>query len=276
MAKYLTLILFMTTSFVMSNAYASKELAMIYYNPTSGIQTEDLVYKRVKQDLKSDFLIRDEKVSIERATHNLLAKKGLCVRNLIKTHERRKHYVFSEPMTYFLGLQVYTLPPVAPEIASETTLEGLIAHKRKLVLGVENERSYGDYVDQVLANTPKGISIYTKHGPEDEGQMHSMLMKGRVDIVVEYPAVMAFFNEQANISDQEQPVALSMEGFPPLASGRIACRNTPLGRRFVERVNQSLKVIKSTDAYMDWHLDYVPKSLQHDFLNKLSHELVNS
>ena len=34
MAKYLTLILFMTTSFVMSNAYASKELAMIYYNPS--------------------------------------------------------------------------------------------------------------------------------------------------------------------------------------------------------------------------------------------------
>lgn len=262
--------IFLLLGLLLSSAsYAEQSIIKVYNNDAGGVQTETLVFNSIRQEM-ADLHILQENAGIERSLRNIQMGDGLCARNLVKNNERSQYLTFTKPTTYFLGLQAYVMPGTQITVRDGDDFGTIIRNNPKVIVGIEHERSYGDNIDLILNSLESRFSLYEKHGPENAGQIHSMLIHGRVDLILEYPSVMAFYNNRAHVPKEQQPVAINVKDFPTLVSGHIACKNSPLGLRFVEQVNAAMERIKGSESFLKWHLDYIPKPLHQEFRTRLS------
>ncbi|MFC3031864.1 hypothetical protein ACFOEE_04980 [Pseudoalteromonas fenneropenaei] len=257
-------------AFLLSGAaYAVPTKIKIYHNPSVGVQTEALVFEAVR-NLLPQYSLFEEEASVDRALKNVQQKDGLCVRNLLKNKERSEYLLFSEPLTYFLGLNVYASPKlIDTQTHTFASLQELFAKQPNWVLGVEKERSYGDAIDNLIRTLP-AKQLYRKDGSENEAQMHAMLVANRIDILFEYPSVIAYHNSFKALLRENQPIALAVTEISPLASGRIACIDTPETRAFLDDFNTQLKQLYNTSQFMEWHLNYISPSLHAQFQHAFS------
>jgi uncharacterized protein (TIGR02285 family) len=79
------------------------------------------------------------------------------------------------------------------DIPRGSSLKYLLEHT-KLRLGIEKDRSYGESLDKILKNNtdPKIIQVTASSGSD---VLIKMLIAGRVDYILEYPHVIAYYNK---------------------------------------------------------------------------------
>lgn len=236
-------------------------------SPNNALLTEQLVFTALQQEL-TGYRIDIEAASVERALKSVLVGRGTCVRNLVKTSERQAQLVFSQPTTFFLGLRVFASPEFAHtfEIYPYSLTE-LVALKPKALLGVDQDRSYGEEMDKQFQTLPSK-NVYFRAGQENESLLHDMLLSQRLDLLIEYPSVVQFFNVKKHIPQAKQPIMLPLTTSQPLQFGHLACANTALGRQVIQQVDRLLSQFYQTSAYWQWHLDFIATPYQTEFLQK--------
>ncbi|MCF2826826.1 hypothetical protein L3V43_10540 [Pseudoalteromonas sp. L23] len=248
-----------------SIAQPQPQAITIYNNPSQGVLTESRVFSYLQSQL-TQFEITQSDASVDRALKNIAGGEGECVRNLVVNKARSKTLLFSEPTTYFLGLQVFAAPSAQLSSAqTEQNLEALLTSHPKWLLGVEKERSYGDIADAMIQQTPPD-QLYVKEGSENEAQMYSMLMSKRFELLLEYPSVITYHAKDAS----EKPVPIAISGFAPFITGHIACWDTPVTRGFLAAVNSVLAGLTVDERFINWHLEFIDKSLHDTFKQQFS------
>jgi len=108
--------------------------------------------------------------------------------------------------------------------------------------GIVRLRSYGQLIDQAIE---KGLVaqdrlIYTS-GRYGSRQLFEMLLNKRIDMMLEYPWVSAYFasvdKEGLSKSATEELVSLTISDFPSHTPAYVACSKTEQGRLFLEQLN---------------------------------------
>lgn len=244
---------------------AEAEELTIYSSDLEVVQTEAFVFQAIQQKV-TQYKLNKVSSGLERGIRNVMHGKGHCVRNLLKTAARSQRLIFSEPFTYFLGLQAFVRPKVKiAALENIITLSQLLAANPKLIVGIEKGRSYGDIADAEIRKIDPQ-QAYVKQGNDNEAQMLAMLANQRFDLLLEYPSVVSYFLNDNRVRRDDQPRQITLAQFPALVGGRLACIDTPQTRDFIAQVNKHLVLLKQQPAYLKWHLDYIEPQLQELFV----------
>lgn len=220
----------------------------ILEGPLAGQGLNDGIRTWLQREL-TQFEHRDTEGNLARLL--ALAREGqtVCSVNLLRTPERERDLVYSEPatvsLTLHLILRVETWRAMG-EPASLSVAE--IATRTDLSGAVELGRPYSADIDTVLDS-----SRSTRRMTVQGSQIFRMLVQNRLDWTVEYPFVVEYLAR-----DVEDPwVAIPISEAPPFVVGHIACARTEDGGRVIARVDEVLRDIRLDPAYSDiitrWH-----------------------
>ncbi len=214
-----------------------------------------------------DYRIELATASLPRIKMLLFKKEELCILNRIKTPEREEYSVFSQPVNLYPGLKLYYLdsklkfpPGLTKNNINFMTLPKLFEFFPDKILGLSLGRSYGKNVDKQIAHLSEK-NVFIRIGQNGIDSLKQMLIKKRVDFIIEYPA--------------DMKIELNGEslGFSELANnnayilGYIACSKTEKGHQMVKDINQALSSLYALEAFYHAHTLYIEESYIASFKN---------
>lgn len=287
MLKYILIILLLSPISVAQGAKNIEKIPFTFYSLGSATNyatkieksTEDIIFKMIFKQLP-EYQLSIKKTNYETAFNNIVKSNNSCLRNIIKTSEREKSFLFSKPQTLFMGLRLYYNPHLAPAKIQE--IKDLPLHKvfdidNKLTIGIEEGRAYGSKLTKQLDNLPH-TNKFVKIGSDGQNLMIYMLLKGRFDMMFEYPEVMNYKRKQ--MSSNELLYSASLPNMEPLIFGRIACSKSELSKELLSKIDNILSDIYKSEAYKDAHLELVKdknqiifNGLYTDFVNDLENNM---
>lgn len=202
-------------------------------------------------------------VPIARLNLQLKATPNGCAVSRVKTKARLKENVFSLPMSVYMGLRLYFLPSTSMKANLSNNKNQLISLKRVFdtypnrVLGTNRGRSYGDKLDRQMALLDRS-NLVERGGKNAETSASKMLLRKRVDYLVEFPVFMK------RIMDAEpgKPTlsSWSIAGSTPYIVGHIACAKTDIGKAFIKQIDEALLHLYQTPAFYQAHTRYLDAS----------------
>ncbi|NQU14596.1 MAG: hypothetical protein HQ561_10625 [Desulfobacteraceae bacterium] len=132
--------------------------------------------------------------------------------------------------------------------AKSVSLDRLLGNK-KLVFGTASDRLYGPELDAVLKKHEGAKNIYRRTSVDTLGGLLGMMLKGRVDYLVEYPVAVNYAAKKAGVWDQLAILAIEENSDAPPIRGAIRCTDTEWGRKVIEEVNAILRKIRPSEGY---------------------------
>ena len=235
--------------------------------------TEALVLKMILQQLPEyDINFRD--VDYDTAFNNITTGDNACLRNLIKTPARDEYFIFSQPQTLFLGLRVYFSPSMNSDYMNnfeQLSISEIIDENPELHIGIEGNRAYGNHISKELEELPS-VNKFMRFESDGENLMIAMLLKGRFDMLLEYPEVMDFKSRQ--ILPDVTLRSISPKSSEPLIYGRLACSQSDASSQFIKKFNNALDKIYHSDTYLSAHLALIKKPHQKLFTELFSDFLI--
>ena len=220
--------------------------------PSPSSYTEHLVLS-----LLNKYNIKLKYTSAKRINTEIKNSTNTCSANRIKTKERSKYAFFSTVQNIYLGHKLYRLAQVPPlpsilfNTRNElTSLSALFQHLPKLVLGIGDDTSYGEYLDDKISNLDKA-NIYSRGGSRRIFALNEMLFRKRVDFIIFYPS------EISLITPQNQHLeSYTISGSPSYILGHFSCSKSNLGKKVIADINKILSKAYLTEdfynAYQQW------------------------
>lgn len=167
----------------------------------------------------------------------------VCNPSSIKTSEREK-------IAYFTEAALIT--PIARVLMRKTDWQDRLKGVNKLsitdyidanngVFGVVSQRSYGEKIDEVLAvSIASGKQIIQTYGEHGSRQLYEMLVHGRIDMMIEYPWVIAYFKKTLEAQPIEV-VNLEIADFPRFSPAYVACSRNTAGKIVIDKLNKFIR-----------------------------------
>ena len=112
--------------------------------------------------------------------------------------------------------------------------------------GIVRLRSYGQLIDDAIEQglVAQNRLMYTS-GRYGSRQLFEMLLNKRIDMMLEYPWVSAYFasvdKDGLSKSAEEELVSLTISDFPGHTPAYVACSKTQSGRQFLNKLDQFIK-----------------------------------
>ncbi|MCF8083141.1 MAG: TIGR02285 family protein [Deltaproteobacteria bacterium] len=119
----------------------------------------------------------------------------------------------------------------------------------QMVLGTARGRLYGPPLDAVLKEYANAENIYHRAGKDTLEGLLGMLLKGRVDYLIEYPVSIKYAAKKAGVLDRIETLPLKENSDCPPVRGAIRCPDTPWGRNMIREINQILIELRDLPAY---------------------------
>lgn len=182
-----------------------------------------------------------------RIEHELKIHDNVCFAALLKTPERERDFVFSQPYRLLLPIQLFVpqdrgQPPLQAD--GTVDLAALLA-SGDFRLGVLGGRHYGPGIDAVLDQHPKDAAVYRRYAQDQlDGLLNMMFIDSRaIDGVLAYPNEL---NDLATASNKPAPPMrhYAIAGTPEYLEGYIACSSSPLGRQLVADIDGIIDEIR--------------------------------
>ncbi|VVM74387.1 hypothetical protein PS655_01980 [Pseudomonas fluorescens] len=125
-------------------------------------------------------------------------------------------------------------------VDGEVDLSALLtAIDRKV--GVVAERSYGEFIDNILHQAPSG-ALTPHYGNDALTNLLSMQRLGRLQVVLGYWPEIRYQARQAQIAEDELEF-YPIRGTGKYLSGYVACSDTTQGRQAISEINQLLRTL---------------------------------
>ena len=135
------------------------------------------------------------------------------------------------------------------------SLKRLLQNKN-LILGTASDRLYGPELDIVLKKHTKGKNVYHRSGKDTLDGLLGMLIKGRVDYLIEYPVSIAYAAKRLGVLDKLATITIEENVDAPPIRGAIRCPDTEWGRKIINDINKILLKIRALSEYRkiikDW------------------------
>lgn len=178
----------------------------------------------------------------------------VCSLNRVKSAERASKYLFSLPVNFYLGYQLYqhaaaeAVPPVLLNKQGQIrSLKALMQQFPRQQIVVPKDYSFGDALDKAVAELPARqiTAISTSHYYQ---HFVAMFEAGRADFILLYPTEMqAYLQKNPALKVRQYPLAQA----PAYASGHLMCADTALTRAFIQKVDAALKQLYQQQAFVE-------------------------
>lgn len=186
-----------------------------------------------------------------------------CSLYRFKNHERSKKYAFSEMVYFQLHYKLYQqihLPPLRADILNDKgqvrSLSALFTTAQDNTLLTIPAYSYGNVLDEQLAALPIKAKVEWS-GNDPHNRLSSMFFAQRADFALMFPAEVAdYARKNLNASFRRYDIA----GVDSVTKGYMMCNKHPDSYAFIDKVNQALPALYSTQAYLKAHMDYYDES----------------
>jgi uncharacterized protein (TIGR02285 family) len=211
-------------------------------------------------------------VNNQRALEVLQLRPNACTGNKIVTDERLKiAYGSTLPQVVFPGLRIFaradstaaTIMSGLVDAQGHISVRRLLLEANKLKFVVVDGRNYGSELDELI-HAPQWQNRFWKRQADDMAAgVVDMVKTGRLDLMLEYPNVADFYQEQ-----QQQGATLVSYGVaesPPYLLGHILCSRTPQGDAMLQAFNHALATATQTRAYLDAHLRWFAPDYHAEF-----------
>jgi len=186
--------------------------------------------------------------SIGRAMSDIKSGKFVCHPALYVTKERKEYMAFS---------QASMISPSNRLIAKHASLDKFVRNgsvdlnevlqEGKLTFALVKGRSYTEAIDMKLAQYIKGTNV-TLIANTDLTSIFHMINLNRVDLTILYPFELAYYLKH-NPKVSEQFSTYRLKGVEPYNIGSIACPNNEWGNSIIDKVDNVLNQIKSSEEY---------------------------
>jgi uncharacterized protein (TIGR02285 family) len=175
-----------------------------------------------------------------------MMEQGLpvCSLNRVKSRARSAKYLFSLPVNFYLGYQLYqhsAAEPLPPSLLNNkgqvTTLKALLRRYPDNQIVVPKSYSFGDALDRAVAEIPPRqiTAISTSHYYQN---FVAMFKAGRADFILIYPTEMrAYLQNNPELKVRHYPLAQA----PVYSTGHLMCADTVQTREFIQRVDAVLR-----------------------------------
>lgn len=213
----------------------------------NNIHKYSALYRRYFQSQLTQFSHREEKMPLARFLKKARSGKEFCLSGMVRTPEREKYLVYSDPMARLPLPHVYVRGTTANRLGLEDGQVSLawLMDQPGIRAVFQRARSYGP-LDEIIAariDQPGFLrsTVLTK-------TLAEMLALGRVDFFIEYPVILDSITVAGKyirfrvLRVKEQPETMPVH---------IACAKTPFGRRVVQRISEIIANKKDTRGYRD-------------------------
>lgn len=182
-----------------------------------------------------------EDISRNRAREWVKTADNACIPWLRKTAAREQDFLFSLPYMAEDALQLVLTAESKWHGALENlmrqnqqiSLMHLLSSKPSPLIGIEQNRSYGETLDQLLSQRKNSRSIYTRTTSSQEtGSMLPMLQRGFIDATLEYRKIALRIDPTLRFYPLFEAQPLNLVHF--------ACSKGERGQRIVKLLNQTI------------------------------------
>jgi uncharacterized protein (TIGR02285 family) len=202
----------------------------------------DAYVKNAQQALLG-YLHTNQIMTPARAWHQISMKKQLvCHPSALKTKEREELAYFTQPGLITPVIRLLMRKDVwEREFSGRESIDiGDYITNKQGVFGIVSKRSYGEEIDSVLSQAlSKENNITQTSGRYGSLQLYKMLLSERIDMMLEYPWVSAYF-EKILKSDTIKVVHLIIDGLPRYSSAYVACTRNDAGKKVIEALDKFL------------------------------------
>jgi uncharacterized protein (TIGR02285 family) len=167
----------------------------------------------------------------------------VCHPSSLKTLEREKFAYFSEAAL---------ITPVVRVLMRKTDWQQRLKSANNMniadyinlnngIFGIVSQRSYGEKIDRLLVDLiASGKQVTQTSGEQGSRQLYEMLVRGRIDMMLEYPWVSAYFNK--TLKDQTvEVVNLEIADFPRYTPAYVACTRNSAGKALITKLNHFIQ-----------------------------------
>lgn len=201
-------------------------------------------------------------VSRNRAIEILAQDQPACIPMMLKTPEREARMSFSQPYMIEEGLRLVVLTgsPWQQKLdvlqqAGPVSLQQLLSMDKGPIIGIDNNRSFGVKVDELLQRYAGHRAIYIRTSAlQYLDTMEPMLDKKYVDIMIEYGKVA-----------KRTPLKLSVYPFAEADSfvmSYFSCALTEKGQSFVAALNRAIAKSIDKSDYQQLMFDEIAPNLR--------------
>lgn len=205
----------------------------------------------------------------QRADLLLDTSSNACIGNKIKTPTRQEKYLFTAlPQTIFPNQRLYVNNDslisflnenIKEEFGQAISMNQLFNSQQKFILGVIKGRSFGQALDNLIANAPNNIQIWQRAGDGLSLGIMDMFMHHRIDAIIEYPSVYEHYGIQ--LEKQISGVkSYAIDEVNNVVSGYIMCVDTDMGKKLINYFDQQLAKQTLTQQYLNVHLGWFKHS----------------
>ena len=226
---------------------------------------------RILNDLQgklTEYTHHHTMVSVSTLLAMLKQKRKVCSAWVYRTPER-------ESLAYFTsffpipsqGLVVRATDMDRFREMKKISLKYLL-EQTNLRLGLEKDRSYGQELDKIIkASSPEKITYV--EGPSAAEALIKMLMSGRVNYILEFPQVVAYYNEAMKLSPNLYYNEL--EEFSGMRLVNIVCTKSRWGRLVSRDIDKALQELARDPEFPNlvevYYPEEVKKKYRKDFDN---------
>ncbi|MNT05362.1 hypothetical protein D3C72_1399770 [compost metagenome] len=131
-----------------------------------------------------------------------------------------------------------------------------------LHLGLEKDRSYGDVLDKIIKAAPQDKIIYVEGATGSEALV-KMLLNGRVNYMLEFPQVVAYYNDTMKLdpnlyfSDIEEASTVRVVN--------IVCTKSRWGRMLSRKIDRALQELAQEQSFRDLVEVYYPEDVKNKY-----------
>ncbi len=220
--------------------------------------TESKTFELVKQHLANfDFAYKTS--SFDHALNYMDNYPNTCIRNIIKSPEREKRLIYSQPQTLYLGARLYLSPNATQSINEDTSDIDLVQFFKKhpeFVLGIEGQRSFGGEIDREVKLIPDK-NKYLIEGSSKGTVLIAMLFSSKIDAIIQYPTSI----HHAGESLSAEPVSsYGINVGKPYIISYLVCGKTEQGQQIINEYNKALSKAYNYPSYFDAHIGWVQPS----------------
>jgi uncharacterized protein (TIGR02285 family) len=209
--------------------------------------------------------------SQSRTTRMLRKLPNSCAPNRVKTAARLQDTIYSSPLNIALGLRLFykegKRTKIIPEKAINkdnelTSLPSLFTGKSTYILGINEGRSLGVFLDKQISTLDKH-NLVIRSGNDSTTALVKMLLKDRIDYIIDYPISV---NKVLN----KHPATIKLDSLGVVDSsayivGYVACNKSPSGQKIIDDINKALQQQYINYEFYQAHTRYLDKSDIADF-----------
>jgi uncharacterized protein (TIGR02285 family) len=231
------------------------------------------MFRKVLKYSKGKLSFTQQQVTMTRGWVELQRVDNACMYNKYKDEQREKISIYSElPISIYPPLRFITLAKNAHIFPEEVSLnDDTEYHVSDLRIGVVGGRSYGQLIDERILKYPH--SFFTRRGLDSSDKLIDMLVKGRVQGIIDYSDDIDEFLERSNLTVDYKSIPIHNVTLP--GYGYIVCSKTDYGQKIIDAINAVMLTHEFQIEFVQSHKSILNKDEKHLLASEFEKIFVN-